>query len=87
MFKISCDFIAQHYYLLPSFNLLVHKTHTCFSPNFWRTVSLSLPDLPIGNLVYILQVGDWAVVPVSQEGETVGKRNVLDYYIFSTESS
>jgi hypothetical protein len=39
---------------------------------------MSLPDLPIGNLAYVLEAGDWAVVPASQEGETDGKRKFLD---------
>ena len=46
---------------------------------------MSLPDLPIGNLAYIVEAGDWAVVPASQEGETVGKRNFLELEVFHPE--
>jgi len=40
---------------------------------------MSLPDFPIGNLAYVVEAGDWAVVLASQEGETDGKRNFLEY--------
>ena len=40
---------------------------------------MSLPELPIDSLAYIVEAGDWAVVPASQEGETAGKCNFLDY--------
>jgi hypothetical protein len=39
---------------------------------------MSQTELTIGNLAYVVEAGDWAVVPSSQEGETVGKHNFLD---------
>jgi hypothetical protein len=48
---------------------------------------MSLTELLIHRVAYVLEAGGWAVVPVLQEGETLGKCNVLDNYIFSTESS
>jgi hypothetical protein len=48
---------------------------------------MSLSELPIDDLAYVVEAGDWAVVAASQEGETVAKRNFLDYKIFSTDSS
>jgi hypothetical protein len=39
---------------------------------------MSLPEFPINRLAYIVEAGNWAVVPASQEGESNGKRNFLE---------
>jgi hypothetical protein len=81
MFQISYDFTAQEYYVPPPFNLrnrcLAHKAHIFFSPNSWRTACISLPEIAISSLAYVVEAGDCAIVPASQEGETDGKLTFL----------